>query len=43
MGEFSTYFKEAVRREVSALQRVVLRGSRRRVRRQEDKDKSAVD
>lgn len=32
MGEFSSYFKEAVRREVSALRRVVLKGPRSVVR-----------
>ena len=33
MGEFSTYFREALRREVSSLQRVVLKGPRKVARR----------
>ena len=33
MGEFSTYFKEAVRREVSSLRRVTLKAPRRALRR----------
>ena len=33
MGEFSTYFKEAVRREVSSLQRVVIEGRKKAQRR----------
>ena len=32
MGEFSTYFKEAVRREVSSLRRVTLKVPRRALR-----------
>ena len=40
MGEFSTYFKEAVRREVSSLQRVVLEGRKKAQRRRASKRKA---
>ena len=46
MGEFSTYFKEAVQREVASLQRVVLRTPKKRQRagvKKEAKEEAAAD